>query len=126
MFFVTTENKILEKNFFQENKFSRKQIVLCCLYKLLQIAWDDAQRLAKRRLEREQGRNDAANDLSELSEGEKEKGDANTSESVKEVPRINSEMQLWSDDNKSRNLYIVLIRYHLLLTNLLVFISPSE
>ena len=31
----------------------------------------------KRRLEREQGRHDAADDLSELSEGEKEKGDAN-------------------------------------------------
>ncbi|KAI4318256.1 hypothetical protein L6164_026045 [Bauhinia variegata] len=77
-----------------------------------QIAWDDAQKLAKRRLEREQGRNDAANDLSELSEGEKEKGDANASESAKDIPRINSEMQLWSDDNKSRNLYIVLISIH--------------
>ncbi|KAJ4713890.1 Sucrose-phosphate synthase family protein [Melia azedarach] len=80
-----------------------------------QIAWEDAQRLAKRRLEREQGRNDAADDLSELSEGEKEKGDAavNVSESVKEMTRINSDMQIWSEDDKStRNLYIVLISMH--------------
>ncbi|XP_054789508.1 sucrose-phosphate synthase 4-like [Prosopis cineraria] len=77
-----------------------------------QIAWDDAQKLAKRRIEREQGRNDAADDLSELSEGEKEKDVNNASESRKDIPRISSEMQLWSDDNKSRNLYIVLISIH--------------
>lgn len=79
----------------------------------LQIAWDDAKKLAKRRIEREQGRNDAADDLSELSEGEKEKGDPNLSEPVKEISRINSEMHIWSDDDKSRRLYIVLIRYFL-------------
>lgn len=79
----------------------------------MQIAWDDARRLAKRRIEREKGRNDAAEDLSELSEGEKEKGDTNITEApVKEISRINSEMRLWSeDDNKTRHLYIVLIRY---------------
>lgn len=77
-----------------------------------QIAWDDAQRLAKRRLEREQGRNDAADDLSELSEGEKEKGEANLSESVRDIARINSDMKLWSDDEKPRQLYIVLISMH--------------
>ncbi|KAJ4829474.1 sporulation-specific protein 4 [Turnera subulata] len=77
-----------------------------------QIAWDDAQKLAKRRLEREQGRNDAAEDLSELSEGEKEKGDAYTSESVKNITRINSDMKMWSDDEKPRRLYIVLISMH--------------
>lgn len=78
-----------------------------------QIAWDAAQKLAKRRIEREQGRNDAADDLSELSEGEKEKGDGNVLEFVKDhsFARINSELQMWSDhDNKSRHLYIVLIR----------------
>lgn len=94
---------------------------------MVQIAWDDAQRLAKRRIEREQGRNDAADDLSELSEGEREiKGDGNStttnnnnvsdlSLSVKaehSIPRINSDMQIWSDqDNKSRHLYIILIRF---------------
>lgn len=77
----------------------------------MQIAWDDAQRLARRQLELEQGRNDAADDLSELSEGEKEKGDANFSEPVKHFSRINSDMQIWSDDEKPRHLYIVLIRF---------------
>ncbi|RVW74974.1 putative sucrose-phosphate synthase 4 [Vitis vinifera] len=78
-----------------------------------QIAWDDAQRLTKRRLEREQGRHDAADDLSELSEGEKEKGDANQIEPVKEqMTRINSDMHIWSDDDKSRHLYIILISIH--------------
>jgi hypothetical protein len=87
----------------------------------LQIAWDDAKKLAKRRIEREQGRNDAADDLSELSEGEKEKGDANLSEPVKEISRINSEMHIWSDDDKSRRLYIVLIRYFFALSSLCEF-----
>ncbi|KAI4388871.1 hypothetical protein MLD38_001161 [Melastoma candidum] len=86
-----------------------------------QIAWDDAQKLAKRRIEREQGRNDAADDLSELSEGEKEKGDGNNgSESSSSVAaaakdkfaRINSDVQLWSDEEKPRHLYIVLISMH--------------
>ncbi|KAJ9676351.1 hypothetical protein PVL29_025058 [Vitis rotundifolia] len=78
-----------------------------------QIAWDDAQRLTKRRLEREQGRHDAADDLSELSEGEKEKGDTNQTEPVKEqMTRINSDMHIWSDDDKSRHLYIILISIH--------------
>lgn len=81
-------------------------------YLCLQIAWEDAQRLAKRRIEREQGRDDAANDLSELSEGEKEKGDANISDSSKYITRINSDLQMWNDEDKSnKNLYIVLIRY---------------
>ncbi|KAJ6693195.1 hypothetical protein OIU85_004004 [Salix viminalis] len=77
-----------------------------------QIEWDDARRLAKRQLEREQGRNDADDDLSELSEGEKEKGEANPSESVRDIARINSDMKLWSDDEKPRQLYIVLISMH--------------
>ncbi|XP_058200642.1 sucrose-phosphate synthase 4 isoform X2 [Rhododendron vialii] len=77
-----------------------------------QIAWDDAQKLMKRRIEIERGRNDAAEDLSELSEGEKEKSDANQAESPPDkISRINSDMQIWSDDDKPRHLYIVLIRY---------------
>ncbi|PON95157.1 Sucrose phosphate synthase [Trema orientale] len=95
-----------------------------------QIAWDDAQRLAKRRIEREQGRHDAAEDLSELSEGEKDivKGDLkDTSTSTTTTldhhafTRINSEIQIWPDhddttnsnkSSSSRNLYIVLISMH--------------
>lgn len=83
--------------------------------------WDDGIRLSKRRIEREQGRNDAEEDLlSELSEGEKEKNDGEkeknevvtTLEPPRDhMPRIRSEMQIWSEDDKSsRNLYIVLIR----------------
>lgn len=88
----------------------------------LQIAWDDAKKLANQRLEREKGRNDAADDLSELSEGEKEKGDSNVSEShVKNISRINSDIHIWSDDQeKSRRLYIVLIRYFGLLAKLVI------
>lgn len=76
--------------------------------------WDDGIRLSKRRIEREQGRNDAEEDLlSELSEGEKEKNDiVTTVEPPRDhMPRIRSEMQIWSEDDKSsRKLYIVLIR----------------
>lgn len=77
-----------------------------------QIEWEDAKGLAKRRLEREQGRNDAAEDLSELSEGEK--GDTNQTETpVKDkIPRINSDVHIWSDDDKAKRLYIVLISLH--------------
>lgn len=78
-----------------------------------QIAWDDEQKLTNRRLEREQGRSDASDDLSGSSEGEKEQGDTNISESIKDSPRINSDIQVWSDDEKSRSLYIVLIRYYI-------------
>ncbi|KAK3034316.1 hypothetical protein RJ639_032656 [Escallonia herrerae] len=81
-----------------------------------QIAWDDAQKLEKRHLEREKGRDDAADDLSELSEGEKEKGDANQTESPAptndKMSRINSDMKMWSDEDKSKHLYIVLISLH--------------
>lgn len=54
----------------------------------MQIAWDDAQKLVKRQLELGKGHFDAAEDLSELSEGEKEKGDTNTSESHHVISRI--------------------------------------
>ncbi|KAK4708831.1 hypothetical protein R3W88_029756 [Solanum pinnatisectum] len=77
-----------------------------------QIAWDDAQKLVKRRVELERGRFDAAEDLSELSEGEKEKGDTNTSESHHVMSRINSDTQIWSDEDKPSQLYIILISIH--------------
>ncbi|GMP79017.1 hypothetical protein CsSME_00034727 [Camellia sinensis var. sinensis] len=79
-----------------------------------QIAWDDEKKLIKRRREREKGRKDAADDLSDLSEGEREKSDINQTESPSsdKIPRINSDMQIWSDDHKSGRLYIVLISLH--------------
>ncbi|KAL8485758.1 hypothetical protein ACS0TY_027877 [Phlomoides rotata] len=76
-----------------------------------QIAWDAAQKLAKWRFEREKGRNDAAQDLSELSEGDKDKGDSNKTDAITRISRIHSDTQIWPDD-KSRQLYIVLISLH--------------
>lgn len=81
-----------------------------------QLEWDDYQRLATRRLEREQGRRDATEDMSEdLSEGEK--GDAASeliqSEASKtKLQRHASELPVWSDDNKGKKLYIALISLH--------------
>lgn len=72
-----------------------------------QIQWEEAQRLSKKRREREQGSKDAAADISELSEGEKVEHPKDS------MPRINSEMKMWSEDDqdgKSKHLYIVLIR----------------
>ncbi|KAL6983202.1 sporulation-specific protein 4 [Sarracenia purpurea var. burkii] len=95
---------------------SLHMLILCLpllILKQLKIAWDDAQRLAKRRIEHEKGQNDAADDLSELSEGEKEKDDANQTEtSSHKISRINSDIQSWSDNEESRRLYIVLISLH--------------
>lgn len=72
------------------------------------------QRVAHRKWEREQGRKDVTDDMSEdLSEGEK--GDA-ISEPVKlDSPRKHldrnfSHVEVWSDSNKEKKLYIVLIR----------------
>lgn len=64
-------------------------------------------------MELEKGRHDAAEDLSELSEGEKEKGEGNQTEAPTEkIARINSDVQMWSEENiKSNHHYIVLIRY---------------
>ncbi|KAK4413456.1 putative sucrose-phosphate synthase 4 [Sesamum alatum] len=70
-----------------------------------QIAWDATQKLVNRRLELEKGRSDAAGDLSELSEGEKEK---DRTDSLTDISRINSQTQIWSD----RQLYVVLISLH--------------
>lgn len=81
---------------------------------MLQLEWEDSQRVANRRLEREQGRRDATEDLSEdLSEGEK--GDGLGEIAPPETPRIqlqrnSSSVDIWSDDKKENRLYVVLIR----------------
>nr|AJG44459.1 sucrose phosphate synthase [Lilium davidii var. unicolor] len=80
------------------------------------LEWEDFQRLTHRRWEREQGRRDATEDMSEdLSEGEK--GDAVGEMVQSETPRKKmqrnfSDVPLWSDDNKGKKLYIVLISLH--------------
>ncbi|RWV96286.1 hypothetical protein BHE74_00030098 [Ensete ventricosum] len=79
------------------------------------LEWENVQRTANRRWEREQGRRDATEDMSEeLSEGEK--GDTVGELTQGETPRKKlqrnfSDIQSWSDDEKERKLYIVLIRY---------------
>ncbi|KAH7573018.1 hypothetical protein JRO89_XS03G0051800 [Xanthoceras sorbifolium] len=81
-----------------------------------QLEWEELQRLADRRLEREQGRKDVTEDMSEdLSEGEK--GDGLTEMVQCETPRKRfqrnlSNLEVWSDDKKEKKLYIVLISLH--------------
>ncbi|KAG6428161.1 hypothetical protein SASPL_112410 [Salvia splendens] len=80
-----------------------------------QLEWEDVQRVAHRKLEREQGRKDVTDDMSEdLSEGEK--GDI--IEAVKPdsprkcLDRNFSNVEVWSESNKEKKLYIVLISLH--------------
>ncbi|KAI4997755.1 hypothetical protein ZWY2020_053097 [Hordeum vulgare] len=90
-----------------------------------QVERNYSEEVARRKLEQELGSREAAEDLSELSEGEKET--APKPADVAAVPhadehprtrlaRINSEVRLVSDDEddqgKDRNLYIVLISIH--------------
>ncbi|KAH7670734.1 Sucrose-phosphate synthase plant protein [Dioscorea alata] len=73
-----------------------------------QIEWEDERKLAKQRMEREQLSKVAAEDLSDLSEGEKEKGDAKMP-----MLRIDSNVQIWQDEQaQNKRLYIVLISLH--------------
>lgn len=71
--------------------------------------------MANRRWERELGRRDVTEDMSEdLSEGEK--GDGVGEIQTPETPRRKfqrnfSNLEVWSDDKKEKKLYIVLIRY---------------
>ncbi|KAJ0969185.1 hypothetical protein J5N97_022062 [Dioscorea zingiberensis] len=81
-----------------------------------QLELEDIQRLAHRRWERELGRRDATEDMPEyLSEGEK--GDTVGELVLNETPRKKfqrniSDIQVWSDDNKEKKIYIVLISLH--------------
>ncbi|KAJ1700242.1 hypothetical protein LUZ63_000021 [Rhynchospora breviuscula] len=83
-----------------------------------QIEWDDTRRLLQRKVEQEQGSKEAAEDLSELSEGEKDvKADGSTLYSS----RINSNSDtrvIVSDEEdgeaqkEEEHLYVVLISLH--------------
>lgn len=81
------------------------------------IEWEDAHRLARRHLEREQGRKDATADMSsDLSEGEKESTPGDS------MPRVESSLTLSSSnlgevtapdrEKPAKRLYIVLISLH--------------
>lgn len=84
-----------------------------CLGLYLQIEGEEAQRMSKRRLEREKARRDATADMSEdLSEGEKDS--SVHGDSVRgRMPRISSveAIESWASNYKDKKLYIVLIRY---------------
>ncbi|CAH2057253.1 unnamed protein product [Thlaspi arvense] len=82
---------------------------------------EEAQRMTKRRIERERGRREATADMSEdLSEGEK--GDtvsdlsAHGESNRGRLPRINSveTMEAWASQQKDKKLYIVLVRHELI------------
>uniref|UniRef100_A0A453HGK5 Glycosyltransferase subfamily 4-like N-terminal domain-containing protein n=1 Tax=Aegilops tauschii subsp. strangulata TaxID=200361 RepID=A0A453HGK5_AEGTS len=89
---------------------------------------DYSQEVARRKQEQELGSLEAAEDLSELSEGEKEtvpkpdgaaahlSADEQQPQQRTRLARINSEVRLVSDDedeqSKDRNLYIVLVSQH--------------
>ncbi|XP_022882411.1 probable sucrose-phosphate synthase 1 [Olea europaea var. sylvestris] len=84
-----------------------------------QLEGEEAQRTAKRRLERERGRRDAVMDMSEdLSEGEK--GDtvgdisAHGESNRGRLPRISSvdTIEAWASQQKGKKIYIVLISLH--------------
>ncbi|CAO2181926.1 unnamed protein product [Urochloa humidicola] len=82
--------------------------------KLLEL--EGFQRMSARRKEQEQGRREATEDLAEdLSEGEK--GDtlselAPVETAKKKFQRNFSDLTVWSDDNREKKLYIVLISVH--------------
>ncbi|KAL8502712.1 hypothetical protein ACS0TY_021722 [Phlomoides rotata] len=84
-----------------------------------QLEGEQAQRMAKRRLERERGRRDAVADMSEdLSEGKKVEvvvEHSSQSESNRgRLPRISSvdAMEAWASQQKGKKLYILLISLH--------------
>lgn len=92
--------------------------LLFCLVINYQLEGEEAQRVAKRRLERERGRKEATADMSEdLSEGEKGDvlGDISAHGDIPKgrMKRINSVdvMENWAKQQKEKKFYIVLIRH---------------
>lgn len=91
------------------------------------MEWEELQRSANRRWEREQGRRDATEDMSEdLSEGEK--GDGLGEMLQCETPRKKfqrnvSNLEVWSDDKKEKKLYVILIRYSSFMPHIMGYAS---
>ncbi|CAL0317507.1 unnamed protein product [Lupinus luteus] len=81
-----------------------------------QLEGEELQRLANRRWERELGRMDATEDMSEdLSEGEKGDGVGEMIQSEtpkKMLQRQISNLEVWSEDKKEKKLYIILSSLH--------------
>ncbi|XP_078433111.1 putative sucrose-phosphate synthase 2 [Wolffia australiana] len=83
--------------------------------KIKQAGLENFQREASRRLEWEQGRKNVTEELSEDLEGEKDDVVPEILPSQTPIPKFHrnfSGLQLWSDDNKEKKLYIVLISLH--------------
>ena len=84
---------------------------------LIQIAWDQAQRLAKRRIEREEGHKDVTEDMIDFFPGEKSDyslaAESTTTSGKGRMPRVSSVDRVaeWAKQPKEKKLYIVLIRY---------------
>ena len=103
---MRTENPA---SFLRNRPFADASELLCD-----QLELEGIQRISARRQEQEQVRREATEDLAEdLSEGEK--GDtlselAPVETSKKKFQRNFSDLTLWSDENKEKKLYIVLIR----------------
>lgn len=79
-----------------------------------QIAWEDAQKLARRHYEREQGHKAASKELSELSDGEKPDQSAK-SKTGPNLSRNYSNFEIFvqqQQPQKKKSLYIVLISIH--------------
>ncbi|KAI5074307.1 hypothetical protein GOP47_0010268 [Adiantum capillus-veneris] len=104
---ATATKNVHERNIRLENMCWR---IWHLARKKKQIEWEHAQRLAKRRLEREQAHKDATEDISDFSEGEK--SDPALVES--RMPRASSVdyMEAWAEQHKEKKLYIILISLH--------------
>ncbi|MCO5600835.1 hypothetical protein L7F22_054950 [Adiantum nelumboides] len=104
---ATATKNVHERNIRLENMCWR---IWHLARKKKQIEWEHAQRLAKRRIEREQAHIDATEDISDFSEGEKP--DSFSVES--RMPRVSSVdyMEAWVEQHKEKKLYIVLISLH--------------
>lgn len=80
-----------------------------------QIAWEDAQRLARRHYEREQGHKAASKELSELSDGEKSDQASKPKTGITNLSRNYSNFEMFvqqQQPQKKKSLYIVLISIH--------------
>lgn len=104
---ATATKNVHERNIRLENMCWR---IWHLARKKKQIEWEHAQRLAKRRIEREQAHKDATEDMSDFSEGEKPDGTSGDSR----MPRVSSVdyMEAWAEQHKDKKLYIILISLH--------------
>eukprot|EP00250_Pteridium_aquilinum_P012553 c20797_g1_i1 orf=191-3325(-) len=107
---ATATKNVHERNIRLENMCWR---IWHLARKKKEIEWAVAQRLAKRRIEREQAHKDAAEDLSDFSEGEKPDFTSGKTGGGG-IPKVSSVdlVAAWAEQPKEKKLYIVLISLH--------------